>query len=227
LGDVATCKKDLTGLTQTSTVLSVSGATTKFRGNTGTWTTPPFATTIQNVTISDTTDLVTWPLAHNLVTGAALKFVGGGGANPIDLSGNTPYYAVVQSPTTAKLSATFVGAVAAVPVTINITNPSTPTVVCTPLAVIADDYFKDGTVNWISGLNSGMASPIAAYTDSTREVTLLIPTPYAIQVGDAFTVKPGCDGTRNTCGGKYGNIVNHGGLGVFTPGSAPMLEVPT
>jgi hypothetical protein len=227
LGDAATCKRDLTALTQTSTVLSVSGLTTKFRGNTGTWTTPPFSTIIQTVTISDTTDLATWPTPHNMVTGSQVKLTGGGGAAGLDLSGATIYFLLVVSPTTAKFGISKVNVTAVSPITINVTTPSTPTVTCTPTGVIPDDYFKDGTITWTSGLNSGLKSPIAAYTDSTRECTLLIPTPYAIQVGDAFTAKPGCDGTRNTCGEKFGNIVNFGGLGVFTPGSAPAMEVPT
>jgi uncharacterized phage protein (TIGR02218 family) len=89
----------------------------------------------------------------------------------------------------------------------------------------ADDYFKEGEIIWTSGANSGLVSPITAYTDATREVILLIPTPFTIAVGDAFTAKPGCDGTRTTCIGKFSNLANFGGVGVFSPGSSPAMEV--
>lgn len=87
----------------------------------------------------------------------------------------------------------------------------------------ADDYFAGGQILWTSGDNEGAVSPIYSYQHSNREVRLLLPLPFPIQVGDTFEVKPGCDGTLITCRDKFSNEDNFGGS-PFNPGATKALE---
>ena len=80
-----------------------------------------------------------------------------------------------------------------------------------PAAAQVDDYYRDGSLVWTSGDNVGQVSPIVGFTYSTRECRLLVPTLKPMQVGDAATVKPGCNGLFDTCKDKFSNQANFGG----------------
>ncbi len=80
-----------------------------------------------------------------------------------------------------------------------------------PTAGGQDDFYRDGSIKWLTGNNVGHVSAIVGFTWSTRECELLIPTPRDIQVGDTAVVKPGCDGVFSTCRTKYSNQANFGG----------------
>lgn len=71
--------------------------------------------------------------------------------------------------------------------------------------------------------NHGHVSAIAGYVHSTRVVTLLLPTPYDIQVGDSGIWVAGCDGLLSTCRDKFANSVNFGGRGVFAPNGQEVI----
>ena len=86
-----------------------------------------------------------------------------------------------------------------------------------------DDYFRDGSLVWTAGANTGVVSPIVGYTHATRECSLLIPTPKPIEVGDTATAKPGCDGLITTCRDKFSNQLNFGG-DPYAPSASQIIE---
>jgi uncharacterized phage protein (TIGR02218 family) len=70
---------------------------------------------------------------------------------------------------------------------------------------------------------AGSVSPIVGFTNSTREIDLLIPTPVDIPLGTWGIVRPGCDGLLSTCRTKFSNQLNHGG-DPFAPSSTQIIE---
>ena len=105
-------------------------------------------------------------------------------------------------------------------------------------AAWADDYFRDGEVEWTTGDNAGTISPVVGYDKDTRRITLLLPTPFPIAIGDHMLIRAGCDGLPGTCRDKFapvpgtttfgdGNIDNFGGTDYLSPGAGTALEAPT
>lgn len=88
-----------------------------------------------------------------------------------------------------------------------------------------DGYFRDGEIEWTTGANAGLVSPIVEWDSDVREATLLIPTPFDIAVDDTGVVRAGCDGLKTTCTTKFSNTDNHGGQ-PYSPGAANNLEQP-
>lgn len=86
-----------------------------------------------------------------------------------------------------------------------------------------DDYYRDGSVTWTSGDNTGITSPIVGHDHSFREVSLLIPTPKPMQAGDVGTLLPGCNGLLVTCRDKFANQLNFGG-DPFAPSASQIIE---
>lgn len=87
-----------------------------------------------------------------------------------------------------------------------------------------DDYFRDGEVEWMTGDNLGHISPIIGYTKTARTVTLLLPTPFDIAVGDRGIVRTGCNGLKQTCIDKFSNVDNFGGTDVYAKRPGDALE---
>ena len=103
--------------------------------NTGTW---GYATILSgdltiglSYTANATTNALTTPSAHGLVTGSRLRLVGGLGTLPTPLIADTDYYATVSSSTVLTLSATLGGA------TIDLTDAGSGTLLLTeqPLTI--------------------------------------------------------------------------------------------
>lgn len=81
--------------------------------------------------------------------------------------------------------------------------------------------FTYGTIEFTSGLNLGV---ITELKDSPAgSVTLFLPPPYAVAVGDAIKLIAGCDKKAATCSGTYFNIINFVGEPDL-PGITPMAE---
>lgn len=87
----------------------------------------------------------------------------------------------------------------------------------------AADYFKSGDVTFTSGLNDGIRMEVKAHTTG-GVIGLQLPMPFDIQVGDTFTIVPGCDNTKATCKTKFNNVVNFRGFS-FVPGPDKTLLV--
>jgi len=100
----------------------------------------------------------------------------------------------------------------------------------------ADQYFQYGMVTWQQGSNAGLSMEIQSFQavkqqDATEEESycsifqLVQPMPYAIQVGDIFSMIPGCDKSLTMCKARFNNVVNFRGE-PFIPGIDHMLKTP-
>lgn len=82
----------------------------------------------------------------------------------------------------------------------------------------ADSWYALGNLVWTSGANDGLKFEVQKYNNADGKIFLWLKTPYDIQVGDDFTVHPGCNkepGHRTTsghCKPKYNNLVNFRGF---------------
>ena len=67
--------------------------------------------------------------------------------------------------------------------------------------------FSLGKVTFTTGLNAGLSRTVQKHTLASPLSTLTMaqPFPFAIAVGDSFTVYHGCDKLRATCTGKFAN----------------------
>jgi len=74
----------------------------------------------------------------------------------------------------------------------------------------ADGLFDFGAVTFTSGANSGLSMEVYAYSADT--FTVRLPFPYPIQIGDTYSVYPGCDKIEATCKTKFSNFVNYRGF---------------
>lgn len=88
----------------------------------------------------------------------------------------------------------------------------------------AADYFAGGTLQFTSGDNAGLkAQEIKSYAaDGT--ITLYEPVYYAAQVGDAYSLIPGCRKRLEDCRDKWNNVVNFGGF-TYVPTSSEYGQV--
>jgi uncharacterized phage protein (TIGR02218 family) len=87
----------------------------------------------------------------------------------------------------------------------------------------ADDYFGAGVITWTSGLNNGLRMEVRSYLLSGGAFVLALPMPYAVQVGDTYSLVPGCRKSAITdCKTKFNNIVNFRGH-PYVPGNDKVL----
>lgn len=92
-------------------------------------------------------------------------------------------------------------------------------------AAHADRQFAPGKVFWTSGANKGQEMEILTYTETTREVKLIIPAGADISVGDTLNLIPQCDNTQGTCNGTYDNLIDYGGF-LFIRGNDEVFKTP-
>lgn len=80
-------------------------------------------------------------------------------------------------------------------------------------------WFRNGRLTFASGRLAGLAFTVADHALSGGAATLTLWSPPAAfpETGDGFTVVAGCDKTRETCSGRFGNILNFQGF-PFMPG---------
>jgi uncharacterized phage protein (TIGR02218 family) len=96
-------------------------------------------------------------------------------------------------------------------------------------------WFAFGSVEWTSGANVGRKAEVLAHDviDGIAVLTLLEPPVRPIapgsgpgQVGDAFTVRAGCDKRIDTCGAKFANTANFRGF-PHIPGQDAVIRYAT
>jgi uncharacterized phage protein (TIGR02218 family) len=88
-----------------------------------------------------------------------------------------------------------------------------------------DDHFQYGLVTWDSGNNLGLSMEVKSFKNPGQFV-LFEAMPYAIQVGDAYTAKAGCDKAFATCKNKFNNTINFRGE-PHVPGFDEMMKYGT
>lgn len=83
----------------------------------------------------------------------------------------------------------------------------------------ADGDFNGGLLTFTSGENDGFSMEVKddAY-GSPGEVLLYLPMPMDVEVGDTFSIRPGCDKSAAMCKGRFDNLVNFRGHGAWLPG---------
>lgn len=74
----------------------------------------------------------------------------------------------------------------------------------------ASGYYNLGVVAFTSGANAGISRTVRNH--NLVNVTVLSPFPFAVAVGDAFTIYPGCDKKQATCSGKFNNLIRFRGM---------------
>ena len=85
--------------------------------------------------------------------------------------------------------------------------------------------YSYGVLTWTStgSANIGLSMEVKAHT-ATGVLELQLAMPYDIEVGDEFTITPGCDKTKATCIATFDNVVNFRGFS-FVPGQDKVLLV--
>jgi uncharacterized phage protein (TIGR02218 family) len=89
-----------------------------------------------------------------------------------------------------------------------------------------DDYFGYGEFVWLSGNNFGVEARVKSYTETGTAIVLDGKTPFDIEVGDTFRMKPGCRRRYITdCIAKHNNGINYGGE-PYLPRTDKTLQTP-
>lgn len=88
----------------------------------------------------------------------------------------------------------------------------------------AQGYFSYGLVTWLTGTNAGYKMDVRQFSPGL--VTLALPMPNPITVGDTYSIVAGCDKTAATCQGRYSNFINFRGE-PFIPGTDAILRPQT
>lgn len=67
-------------------------------------------------------------------------------------------------------------------------------------------YFDFGTITFLDGDCAGRSMEVQVYVPG--QIRLAQPMPYAVQVGDAYLMRAGCDKSLSTCISKFDNVKN-------------------
>jgi uncharacterized phage protein (TIGR02218 family) len=76
----------------------------------------------------------------------------------------------------------------------------------------ADGWFTGGKLTWTGGDNTGRSIEVKKFDATDMSFLLFAPMPSPIQLGDTYSVYPGCDKFLDTCKTKFDNVVNHRGF---------------
>lgn len=87
----------------------------------------------------------------------------------------------------------------------------------------ADGYFDGGKITWTSGDNNGLSMEVKTSLLAGGAVTLQMPMPFTVIVGNTYSMSAGCDKTFATCGTKFNNKVNFQGF-PHVPGNRRMIS---
>lgn len=82
------------------------------------------------------------------------------------------------------------------------------------LSGFADGWFALGTLQWLTGANTGRKAEVLSYALTGADVTItLLEAPVRpIEVGNTFDISAGCDKRFETCQSKFANAVNFRGF---------------
>jgi uncharacterized phage protein (TIGR02218 family) len=87
-----------------------------------------------------------------------------------------------------------------------------------------EGFFNGGLMTWTAGANDTYTMEIKQDTyGSPAEILLYLSMPYDVEIGDTFTMQPGCDKSAAMCKGRFNNLVNFRGHGAWVPGVGEMM----
>jgi uncharacterized phage protein (TIGR02218 family) len=84
-------------------------------------------------------------------------------------------------------------------------------------------YFDTGLLTWTTGANVGIIAEVKTYL--AGEIILWDIMPNEIAIGDEYTIKPGCNKSKEDCVNKFNNFINFGGF-PHIPGQDAILQTP-
>lgn len=90
----------------------------------------------------------------------------------------------------------------------------------------ASGLFSFGKMTLLTGANAGLSMEVKEHVYQSGiggSFTLVLPLPFALQIGDSYSVSKGCDKSMGICAGRFGNIANFRGE-PLVPGLDRMLE---
>jgi hypothetical protein len=82
----------------------------------------------------------------------------------------------------------------------------------------ADNYWKNGVIEFTSGNNTGERREVKDFTNSTAAIDIIIPLPHTPGVGDTYIIERGCDKNARTCQTKFDNWINFGAFTTLPSG---------
>jgi hypothetical protein len=87
----------------------------------------------------------------------------------------------------------------------------------------ATGYFDYGKITFDTGANAGLSMEVKSYVPG--QITLFLPMPYEVEVGDQYTIVAGCGKQLKTdCQAKFNNVVNFRGF-LYLPGVDKLVQV--
>lgn len=148
-------------------------------------------------------------------------------SSPVALTGGTPYtikieYRQFTGPAYCNLKwngATETGGSNVVIPGARFSTPSN-----TSAEVYTTDYFRFGKAVWLTGLNAGRSMETINSTN-LLDITLFLPMPENIVMGDTLNLIAGDDKSLATCHNKFNNAINHGGEDCI-PNLAEVFKIP-
>jgi hypothetical protein len=85
-------------------------------------------------------------------------------------------------------------------------------------------YTLTGTVTAVTSNRRFMAELNEDSPVIVVDVELFLPMPNTVEVGDTFTIRPGCDKSNITCREAFANIKNFRGHGYLVPGIGELIS---
>lgn len=67
-------------------------------------------------------------------------------------------------------------------------------------------WYVGGILTWLTGNNTGFSTEVKTW-DGSNTLELFLSTPYAIQIGDTFKIRPGCNKSSH-CKDRFNNRIN-------------------
>jgi uncharacterized phage protein (TIGR02218 family) len=89
-------------------------------------------------------------------------------------------------------------------------------------------YFRLGKLTWLTGENAGFTGQVKLDNegDVLGNLSMWEDFPLDVEVGDTFTLTPGCDRRVETCRDVHNNIVNMRAPAIFSPGMDAIIRAP-
>lgn len=99
-----------------------------------------------------------------------------------------------------------------------IDSGSTTTVIKDAARNEADDYWRNGIIEFTSGSLDGIKRTINSSDSSGGTITLINPLSAAPSAGDTYKIKRGCNKSSSACAGTFDNWANFGGFTAIPKG---------
>ena len=88
-----------------------------------------------------------------------------------------------------------------------------------------EGVFAYGKLIWTTGANQGLVMEVKGWDAINQIVTLWLPMPHPIVIGDSYSIQRGCDKRFTTCRSVFANGLNFGGF-PHLPGTNKILQYP-